>query len=221
MAGQIRRVAEARRLALGQLREIGEEIRRARLAAGMTQSQVAQRIGCRRQRIAGIEAGAIRTLPLPDLFAVAAVVGLRPALRAHPHASALRDVGQLSVTARLRAVLSRAWRLQLEAPVVIRNDLRAFDLVLRRVDPAVVICVEIITRLVDAQAQLRAVHLKWRDGAPRGARLVVVLGDSPANRRALALVRDLLGDELPLNGRGILPALAEGRDPGGNGILLI
>jgi len=218
VAGQTRRVVEARRRAAQQLREVGEEIRRARLAAGMTQGQVATRLACQRQRIARIEAGAVANVPLPDLAAAASVVGLRLGLRAYPHGSPLRDAGQLAVALRLQRRLSPAWHRQLEAPVQLRGDLRAFDLVLRRADPPATICVEILTRLTDAQAQLRAIHLKWRDAAPPGADLAVVLADTRHNRRALALVRTLLSDAYPLGTRETLLALSEGREPGGNGI---
>lgn len=191
------------------------------MAAGMTQAQVAERIGCARQRVARIELGRVAGIGLGDLSAVAAVVGLRLQVRAFPAGPALRDAAQLAVMHRLREVLSSAWRLALEVPVRTSGDLRAFDLVLReRAGPAIV-CIEVITRLIDAQMQLRAVHVKWRDGAPPGARLVVVMANTPANRRALRSVRELLRDELPLDGRPVLAALRDGRDPGGNGIALV
>lgn len=220
MGSHLRQVAEARRTAARLVREAGEEVRRARANAGMSQGQVAGRLGWSRQRVARIEAGHSARVPAADLAVLAAVVGLRLQLRAYPAGSPLRDVGQLAVTHRLRERISTAWRLALEVPVPIPGDLRAFDLVLR-VPGGATVCVEVITRLTDAQAQLRAVHLKWRDGAPPGARLVVILGETPANRRALAAIRELLRDELPLDGRAVLTALRDGRDPGGNGIALV
>ena len=57
----------------------------------------------------------------------------------------------------------------------------------------------LFSRLTDAQAQLRAAQLKWRDGAFGRGRLLVVLGDSAANRRAIAGIRDLLRDDFPLD----------------------
>jgi transcriptional regulator with XRE-family HTH domain len=221
MSGRLHRISEARRTAARQLREAGNEIRLARLAAGMTQAQVAGRIGCARQRVARFEAGRVASVPLADLSAVAAIVGLRLQVRAFPAGPPLRDLAQLSVTHRLRRRIAQAWRIVLEVPVRIAGDLRAFDLLLRERVTGAVVCVEIITRLADAQAQLRAVHLKWRDGAPPGARLVVVLANTPVNRRALAAVRELLRDELPLDGRAVLAALGAGRMPAGNGVVLV
>jgi transcriptional regulator with XRE-family HTH domain len=221
MSGRLHRISEARRTAARQLRESGNEIRLARLAAGMTHAQVAGRIGCARQRVARFEAGRVASVPLADLSAVAAIVGLRLQVRAFPAGPPLRDLAQLSVTHRLRRRIAQAWRIVLEVPVRIAGDLRAFDLLLRERVTGAVVCVEIITRLADAQAQLRAVHLKWRDGAPPGARLVVVLANTPVNRRALAAVRELLRDELPLDGRAVLAALGAGRMPAGNGVVLV
>jgi transcriptional regulator with XRE-family HTH domain len=169
MSGRLHRISEARRTAARQLREAGNEIRLARLAAGMTHAQVAGRIGCARQRVARFEAGRVASVPLADLSAVAAIVGLRLQVRAFPAGPPLRDLAQLSVTHRLRRRIAQAWRIVLEVPVRIAGDLRAFDLLLRERVTGAVVCVEIITRLADAQAQLRAVHLKWRDGAPPGA----------------------------------------------------
>jgi len=50
---------------------------------------------------------------------------------------------------------------------------------------------------------------------------VVVLANTPVNRRALAAVRELLRDELPLDGRAVLAALGAGRMPAGNGVVLV
>ncbi len=221
MTGRVRRVTEAQRTAARHLRDVGGEIRRARLAAGMAQAQVGARVGWARQRVARVETGSVAGVPLADLAELATVVGLRLQVRAFPAGPPLRDVAQLAATVRLRERISPAWHLALEVPVRIAGDLRAFDLVLREQRTGVTVCVEVITRLVDAQAQVRAVHLKWRDGAPPGARLAVILADTPANRRALAAVRELLRDELPLDGRAVLAALRDGRDPGGNGVALV
>ncbi len=187
----------------------------------MSRAQVAARLGWTRQRVARIEVGRSPRAPAADLSVLAAVVGLRLQLRAFPAGPPLRDVAQLAVTGRLRERLSPSWRLVLEVPVRIPGDLRAFDLVLREPRLRITVCIEVITRLTDAQAQLRAVHLKWRDGGPADSRLVVVLADTPANRRSLPAVRELLRDELPLDGRAVLAALHEGRDPGGNGVALV
>lgn len=200
-------------------RAVGEEYRGARIAAGMTLTQAGQPLGWSRQRAARLERGRIACASLDDMILYASVLGLRLAARAFPAGAPLRDVGQLAVTRRFRARLAQAWRVTLEMPLPIRGDLRAFDLLLRRGE--VRVFVEVITRLTDAQAQLRALHLKWRDGAGGAGRLVVILADSKHNREALAGVGDLLADDFPLSTRALMGALARGRDPEANGIALV
>lgn len=79
--------------------------------------------------------------------------------------------------------------------------------------------IEAFTRLADAQAQLRAVRLKARDLGI--GRLVVVVGESLANRRALGEAGHVLADAFPLSTRRTLAALAAGRDPGADGIVVL
>ena len=81
------------------------------------------------------------------------------------------------------------------------------------------IVVEVITRLADAQAQIRAAQLKARD--LDATRLVIVLAATHANRDALNSVRDALGRAFSLDTRGVMAALAAGRDPGRDAIVLL
>jgi hypothetical protein len=89
------------------------------------------------------------------------------------------------------------------------GDLRAFDLSLSINDPT--IAVEVFSRLRDAQAQFRAVQLKWRDS--EATRLLIVLAQSHANRAGLGSVRHLLASDFPVGARAALSALGEGLDP--------
>jgi transcriptional regulator with XRE-family HTH domain len=221
LVAAVRRIDEARRFADRALREIGEECRRARVAAGIGQAQAGERLGWSRQKAARVEKARSRGVSLRDLQLYASVLGLRLTTRAFPVSSPLRDVGQLSVTRRFLQRVGRVWRVALEVPVPIPGDLRAFDLLLRNPKSSVRIYVEVITRLVDAQAQLRAAHVKWRDGAAADGRLLIVVSGSAVNRRALSGIRDLLSDEFPLDTRRLLGALAVGVDPGDNGIVLV
>ena len=79
--------------------------------------------------------------------------------------------------------------------------------------------VAIETRLRDWQALLRREHLKARDG--QVDRILLVLLDSHANRRAVREAGEALRAELPLDGRALRRALREGRDPGAGGLLFL
>jgi hypothetical protein len=62
--------------------------------------------------------------------------------------------------------------------------------------------------------------MKLRDD-PTVDHVVLLLADTPANRRAMALVRELLRSELPLDTRSVLRALEAGRSPGANGVAFL
>ena len=100
--------------------------------------------------------------------------------------------------------------------VDIARDQRAADAVIRC--GSTVVMIEAFTRLADAQAQLRAVLLKARDMGI--GRIIILVGESRANRRALELAADVLASDFPLGTRTTLRALPEGRDPGANGIVV-
>ena len=146
-----------------------------------------------------------------------AVVGLRLHARFYPAGGGLRDAAQLDLLRRLRARIGDRWSWQLEAPLNIAGDLRAFDALLS--NPSATIAVEAITRLRDSQAQLRAAALKQRDG--NVPRLVVLIKATDHNRSALASAADVLATAFPLGTRATLNALSQGAAPGDNGIVLL
>ena len=99
----------------------------------------------------------------------------------------------------------------------ISRDLRAVDA--RLTHAGVTIAVEAITRLSDAQAQVRSAQLKRRDiGA---GRVLLVISDTNANRRALAEARPTLAEAFDTHARRILTRLAAGEDPGRDCLLVL
>jgi hypothetical protein len=129
----------------------------------------------------------------------------------------LLDAPQLALLGRLRDRLLEMWTWELEVSVPIERDLRAVDARLSRVDCTIV--VEAITRLSDVQAQVRAAQLKRRDiGATR---LLLLIGASNANRRALRDAAPLVQQALLTGTKSLLRSLAEGKDPGGDCLLVL
>lgn len=99
----------------------------------------------------------------------------------------------------------------------IAGDLRAADAVARIQGCSVVF--ELMNRLSNYQLQARAALLKQRDlGATR---VVLVIRGTSTNREALREAGTALAASFPLGTRVVLQALADGRDPGGNGIVVI
>ncbi len=71
---------------------------------------------------------------------------------------------------------------------------------------------EVETRIHDAQAQVRRITLKMRDSGTDA--VIVVVADTPLNRRAVAAAAPMLSGTFPVTARKALAALAEGRYPG-------
>jgi hypothetical protein len=73
--------------------------------------------------------------------------------------------------------------------------------------------------MLDVQALDRRISLKARDG--QIDRVILLVADSEANRRALRLHREALRASFPLDSRAILRAIREGRCPSASGILVL
>jgi hypothetical protein len=99
----------------------------------------------------------------------------------------------------------------------ITGDLRAADAVARI--PGCVIAVELINRFSNFQLQARAALLKGRD--LHADRVLLVVRATATNREAVREAGSALASSFPLGTRHVLVALAESRDPGGNGIVLL
>jgi transcriptional regulator with XRE-family HTH domain len=197
--------------------ETGAAIRSARMAAGLPIGTVSRAVGRSESWLSRLERGVAPSVLLEDLFVAAAAAGLRLWIRSYPGERAIADAPQLELLRRFRARVGDAWHWELEVAMPIAGDRRAADAVIRRGD--VVVMVEAFTRLADAQAQMRAVHLKARDLS--ATRLVLVLAATRANRRSLAAARAVVLEGYPLGTRATLAALSAGRDPGANGIVLL
>jgi len=108
------------------------------------------------------------------------------------------------------------WRRDLESTMPISGDLRAWD---ERLNGPVSIGVDAETRPNDLQDLTRRMAAKQRDSGT--ARMILLLADTHWNRELLRRQLPLLRQTFPLDTREVLTALAAGRDPGGNGIVVI
>lgn len=204
----------------GDVRRAADELRRARLRAGLTLDVVATAIGVSAATVLRTER-AIGRSPRPDLLAVhAATVGMRARLLVFPDGEPLRDAPQIRLLRDFRDAIGGGLPIEIERPVIPvpgTGDARAFDAVIRlgEADCAV----ECYTRLDDCQAQVRAALLKQRDAGV--ARLVIVLRATRGNRAAVRSTAGLIESAFPLGTREVLGALRAGRDPAANGLVFI
>ena len=200
------------------LQELGDGLRNARLNAGLTLREVGRRVGVVPSVILGLERAHLPG-PRPELLSRhVAAVGLRARIKVYPDGDPIRDAASTALIGAFRAKLAVGQRFRPEVPVSDEpGDMRAWDGVLYL--PACTCGLEFVTRFHDCQAQLRALHLKQRDGSVD--RLIVVVKATHANRRALSAARDIVAAAFPLGTRKVMAALAAGRDPGANGIVLL
>ncbi len=217
MATRTRAVDEARR-GWHQLRvAIGADLRTRRLVLGARQADVGQAIGVSPSEISRRERGDAPHVAVLSLSEHAAAVGLRMTIGLVPLGGGVRDAAQLKYIHRFLERVSGRFTRELEAAIPIAGDLRAIDVVLRSAGR--LIAVEVITRLGDVQAQVRAARLKARDvGATR---LILVVAATRANRRALDEARPALIGAWDLDTRRVMAALAAGRQPDHDAIVMI
>ena len=208
---------EARRRWARTAADLGDDLRTARLIRGVTQARIAASIGISQAEVSRRERGRSRRFNGASLAVHAAVVGLRLSVKLWPVGGGVRDAAQARYVAAFVARVGRPWSVTLEAPIDLPGDLRAVDVLLVRRE--VRIAVEVITRIADLQAQVRAAQIKARDiGATR---LVLAVAGSNANRRTLNAAAAMLVAGFDLDTRRILAALAAGTDPGRDGVVVL
>jgi transcriptional regulator with XRE-family HTH domain len=195
-----------------------DEYRGARQHAGLSQHVIGTRLGMSRSAYSRIETGLEPRVPMELLGRIGGVLGLRLSLRAYPGGDPLRDIAQVRCLRRVRDRMSGGWRWRAEVPLVVTGDLRAWDMVGRHAN-GLRVWVEAESRIDDAQALLRRLALKRRDGA--ATRLILAVNDTRHNRDALRAAGPLFLDAFPVPARRALRMLANGEDPGGDILLVL
>ena len=197
--------------------EMGGAVRSARVAAGLPLREVGDAVGRSAAWVSRVERGAVSGVSVDELIVLAAAVGLKLWITTFAAERAIRDGPQLALLRRFRERVGEGWSWSYEVVVPIARDQRAADAMIRR--GSVTIIIEAFTRFADAQAQLRAVLLKARD--MEVSRIIIVVAATRTNRLALNAAADMVVSAFPQPTKAVLRALAEGRDPGANGIVII
>ena len=199
---------------------IGDELRRARVGAGLSLRFVGARIGRSPTQVMRIERGLVPEVSVRQLARIGAVVGLDVRTRAYPGGDPVRDIAQVRLLQRLKARLGPDLVLRAEVPLPIEGDLRAWDAEITGAKPNPWRArVEAETNIADGQALERRLALKLRDDP--GGHLILLVSDTRSNRAALRSMGVGLRELLPLETRAILTALAAGRDLGMSGIVIL
>ena len=217
MVARERRSDRARARAKGLYTAIGREFKEARVGLNASQASISRRAGISQSYYSLIELGRAPGLSLETIAAICEPLGLEPSLKLYPAGRPLRDAAHVQLLERLRRLLASIARWRTEVPLGLVGDLRAWDALITI--GAIVIGVEAETRLRDVQALQRRLALKKRDG--QVDRLIMLVADTRNNRTLLRSMGAVLTGSFPVPGRIALDALASGRDPGGDSIILL
>jgi transcriptional regulator with XRE-family HTH domain len=195
--------------------ELGEQLRLARVAAGLSQLEVARACGSSRAGIGRLERGERRSAGLLELSTALAVVGLELSARAYPSGRPHRDSAHLALLGRLRNRLPEDIGWRAEVPFPQPGDLRAWDAMVR--PKRLRVAIEAETRPRDGQELQRRLARKLEDG--QVDRLILLLPDTRSNRMFLRDFGPSLAADFPVPGRRVLECLERGDDPRGNAII--
>lgn len=198
------------------LATLADELRAARLSAGLTQSTVAAACGISRAELGRIERREAPWLDLVTAAELCAVVGLDLWLRAYPGGDPLRDAAHIALMERFTASVGRPLQVRLEVPLGIHRDPRAWDATIS--DGSGTVGAEAETRVSDGQALERRLALKRRDGGID--RVLIVVADTRSNRAAVRTIRQRLRVDYPLDTAEVLDSLRAGRLPSAGGLVL-
>jgi transcriptional regulator with XRE-family HTH domain len=196
---------------------VAEEIRTARLAAGLSQDAVARAAGVSAPQVRRIEQARVRGVSVHALAVVFAVLGMRLSVRAYPVGVPVRDAGHARLIGRLRAQLPASVTLRTEVPLRGPDDMRAWDAEIQALEGSCKIEAE--TVLHDLQAQERRIARKMADDQVDRVNLLVA--DTRRNREILREFGGLLAARFPLDTRTVLRELRAGRIPDRSGIVVL
>jgi transcriptional regulator with XRE-family HTH domain len=216
MTTRYRRRDRGARYADVTLQRIGDELRIARAAAGLSLRDVEAASGVSRTHVARLELAQAPMASVRTLSIVFSVLGMRLSARPYPEGPPIRDAAHARLLARFRAELPATIRLRTEVPLRFVQDLRAWDGEILASDG---ICkLEAETGLQDLQATERRIALKMADDDVD--RVILLVADTRRNRRVLREFRDLVVERFPLGTRAVLRRLRAGRIPEQSGIVL-
>jgi transcriptional regulator with XRE-family HTH domain len=209
--------ARARELAI----RIGRELRIARIAAGLTQAQVAALAGLSQSIVADTERGKLG-ISLDARCRIAAACGHELSMKLFPVSTVrLRDSGQLELAEAIAAAVGPCWRYRFEV-LTGPGPMHAADIVLENQQE--VAQVEVERALVDFQAQWRAGNLKRESLAQRLGRpvaLILAVPDTATVRKALEPHREFISRAMPMSSRAMWHALRGCHALGGDGLLFV
>ena len=216
MPAIVRRSDAAQRTIGDDMRRIGEEVRRARVTHGLSQSAVARAARCSQSAVHRVERASFRGA-FGTWARICRAVGLDLRASVFPSGDAVRDTAHLTLLEDLRRRISPAIVWQTEVPLPRPGDPRSWDAFLR-IEQGRIGC-DAETRPTDVQEVIRRTMAKKRDGGVDC--VILLLRDTRHVRRLLREHGALIGTSFSLDSGTALAALEDGRMPTGDSIILL
>jgi len=217
MATRETRQQRGHRLGMQLLRRTVTELRDERQVAGLSQRALAHHLGVSQAEVSRLEQFEFPAVSLVRLSEIAAVLGRELSVSLHRTGDAVRDSGQQAAVARVLDRLGPAYSASREVLLPHVGDKRSWDILLRL--DALLVGVEVETRIRDVQALVRRIRERERDGGVDEVLLVV--SDTAHNRALVGQLRATLGPRFATSPGLILAALRKGRPVPGSGVLVI
>jgi transcriptional regulator with XRE-family HTH domain len=195
---------------------IATELQTARRAAAISQRELGRQIRVSHTKIGRAERGEAGQLTIELVAKMAAALGLELSVGLHPDGNPVRDSAHLALLGRFRVRLASMISWRTEVPVPIEGDRRSADAVIG--SPGWEAIVEAETRLDDLQALERGINAKQRDLCI--SRVILLVSDTRHNRSVIA-TNPALGARFPLSTRACLAALAQGRAPSADALVIL
>ena len=197
-------------------RMIGSEIRTGRRMAGLSQDELGAMVGLSGSEVGRVERGEAPWLTVIHASRLLSAVGLDLWAKAYAAGPPLRDAGHLRLLSDFEARLPPSVQCHREWPIPNDRDRRAIDLVLLGLPRHTGVEAEMV--LDDLQSLERDVNHKRQDAELE--RMILLVRGSRRNREILRSA-DALRRAFPVETRKVLAALARGRDPGGDGLVIL
>jgi len=217
MPSRYRRVDRGNQSADRMLRRLGEEVRIARMGAGLSLRELARLTSSSRSHLSRIERGEAPEISLRSLAVVFTVLGMQLSARPFPDGPPLRDVAHARLLSRFKARLHASIRMRTEVPLRGEHRRRAWDAELATTNETCKLEAE--TVLYDLQSLDRRIAHKMAEDHVE--RLVLLVADTRRNRRVLREFHQLVNERYPLATREILAHLGRGQLPTASGYVIL
>ena len=184
---------------------------------GLSAAEVGRAARLSTASVSRIERGLVPRVSVYTLARLHAVVGLELSVRSYPAGQPIRDTAHASLLADFHRWLHRSVRWSIEVPLPIAGDARAWDAVVR--GDGWIYGVEAETAPRDAQALVRRLQLKERDGKVDG--VLLILRRTVQTSRFLREAGSFVRAAFPADGARALELLRAGVDPGGGAVIVV